>query len=203
MDKGQKLCKNETKGKMVILHQNGRSHFLNTWWIISLKNQILNFDGFGIALKEFEMKICKKVIFGSFWKKFIFGNFDFRGVFWLLQKSVCFLEKAISRKIVASFQSFKQAQDHPKPTLFVPPNILNKLLSKNPTLTRRGEVNKFNLVTYFSLYKYQPCGSIITQFSRPRATIIFSSFALVFAFSSSFLLFSTNKLLIIYWRFKY
>ena len=29
IDKGQKLCKNDTKGKMVILQQNGRSHFLN------------------------------------------------------------------------------------------------------------------------------------------------------------------------------
>ena len=86
---------------------------------------------------------------GHFWK-FIFGSFDLRGVFWELQKNLCFLEKAISRKIVASFQSFKQAQDHPKPTLFVPPNILNKLLSKNPTLTKRCEVNKFNQVTYFS-----------------------------------------------------
>ena len=44
------------------------------------------FYDFGIALKEFEMKICKKVIFGSFWKKLIFGSFDRRGVFWELRK---------------------------------------------------------------------------------------------------------------------
>ena len=73
-------------------------------------------------------------------------------------------------------KALKIALDHPKPTSFDPPNILNKLLSRNPTLTRRCEVNKFNLVTYFSLYKYQPCGSLITQFSRPRAATIFSSF---------------------------
>ena len=42
-----------------------------------------------------------------FWKKLIFDSFDLRGVFWELQKLVCFLEKAISGKIVADFQSFK------------------------------------------------------------------------------------------------
>ena len=30
------------------------------------------------------------------------------------------------------------------------------------------------------LYKYQSCGSLITQFSRPRAATILSSFSLVF-----------------------
>ena len=43
----------------------------------------------------------------QFWKKFIIGSFDLRGVFWELRKSVRFLEKAISGKIVADFQSFK------------------------------------------------------------------------------------------------
>ena len=53
------------------------------------------------------MKICKKVVFGSIWKKLIFGSFDLLGVFWELRKFVLFLEKAISGKIVADFQSFK------------------------------------------------------------------------------------------------
>ena len=53
------------------------------------------------------MKICKKVIFGSIWKKLIFYSFDLRGVFWELQKSVRFMEKAISGKIVADFKRFK------------------------------------------------------------------------------------------------
>ena len=39
----------------------------------------------------------------QFWKKFIFGSFDLRGVFWEYEKSVSFLEKAISVKIVADF----------------------------------------------------------------------------------------------------
>ena len=43
----------------------------------------------------------------SFWKKFIFGSFDLREVFLELRKSVHFLEKAISGKIVSDFQSFK------------------------------------------------------------------------------------------------
>ena len=56
MDKGQKLCKNDTKGKMVISHQNGRSHLLNPWWILSMKDQILKFlwfwDSFEGVLDE-------------------------------------------------------------------------------------------------------------------------------------------------------
>ena len=43
----------------------------------------------------------------QFWKKFIFGSFDLRGVFLELQKFVRFLEKAIFGKIVADFESFK------------------------------------------------------------------------------------------------
>ena len=115
-----------------------------------------------------------------------FGNYE---------KYVCFLKKAISGKIVADFQSFKMSSRSPKIDFGCPSKVLNKLLSRNPTLTRRCEVNKFNLVT---LYKYQRCGSLITQFSRPRAATILSSFSLVFPSSSSFFLFSTNKLLIIY-----
>ena len=55
------------------------------------------------------MKKCKKVIFGSIWKKLIFYSFDLRGVFWELQKSVRFMEKAISGKIVSDFQIFKRS----------------------------------------------------------------------------------------------
>ena len=71
---------------MVISHQNERSRFLNPCSILSMKDQTLKFYDLGIALKQFEMKICKKVVFGSIWKKVIFGSFDFRGVFWELQK---------------------------------------------------------------------------------------------------------------------
>ena len=68
----------------------------------------------------------------QFWKKFIFGSFDLRGVFWELRKIRAFSEKA---------------EIGPKQTSSDPPNVLNKLLSKNPTLIRRCEVNKFNLVS--------------------------------------------------------
>ena len=68
----------------------------------------MNFYDFGIDLNEFEMKICKKVIFGSFWKKFIFGNFDLRGVFSELQKIHAFSEG------VVDFQSFKMSSRSPK-----------------------------------------------------------------------------------------
>ena len=50
------------------------------------------------------MKICKKINFG---KKFIFGSFDLRGVFWELRKIRAFSGEGISGKIVADFQNFK------------------------------------------------------------------------------------------------
>ena len=59
---------------------------------------------FGIALKEFLMKICKKINFGRslflavLTSKWYFGNYE---------QSVHFLEKAIFVKIVADFQKFK------------------------------------------------------------------------------------------------
>ena len=121
------------------------------------------------------------------------------GYFGNYKKIIHFLKKALSGKIVADFRSFNTSSRSPKPTPFDSPKILNKLLFRNPILTRRCEVNKFNLVTYLSLYKYQHCVSLIRQFSRPRAATILSSFCLVFLSSSSFfILFSTNKLLIIY-----
>ena len=83
----------------------------------------------------------------QFWKKFISASFDLRGVFWNYEKCVRFLEKAISGKIVADFQIFKTSITRQKRTSFVPPNILNKFLSRNPNLTKRCEVNKFNLVS--------------------------------------------------------
>ena len=141
------------------------------------------------------MKIYKNVIFLYFGRSSFLAILTFEGYFGNYEKFVCFLKNNISGKNVVDFQIFKRAQDHQKPTSFDLPNVLNKLLSKNLTLTRRCEVNKFNLVTYFSLYKYQPCDSLITQFSRPRIATILSSFSLV---SSSSFFFSTNKLLIFY-----
>ena len=126
------------------------------------------------------MKIRKNVVFGSFWKKLIFGSFDLRwGIFGITKNPYVFWRRLFLGKLQLTSRALKQAKDHPKWTSFIPPNVLNKLLSKNPNLTRRCKVNKFNLVT---LYKFQPCGSLITQFSRPRATTILSSFQ--FQFSS-------------------
>ena len=88
------------------------------------------------------MKICKNVIFGSFDLQGYIGNYE---------KFVCFLKKVISGKIVVTSRSLKKDQDHQKPTSFDPLNVMKKLLSRNLTLTRRCEVNKFNLVKYFSL----------------------------------------------------
>ena len=95
------------------------------------------------------MKICKKINFG---RSLFLVVLTSEGYFGNYEKFVRFMEKAISGKIVADFQTFKTSKVGPKRTSFGPPNILNKLLSRNPTLTRRCEVNKFNLIT---LYKYQ------------------------------------------------
>ena len=67
------------------------------------KIKLWNFDGFGIALKEFLMKICKKINFGSLFLAIL----TFEGYFGNYKKFVHFLEKAISRKIVADFERFK------------------------------------------------------------------------------------------------
>ena len=68
------------------------------------KIKLWNFDGFR---DSFDGVFNENKQGDQFWKKFIFGSFDLRGVFWELQKSVRFLEKPISGKIVADFQSFK------------------------------------------------------------------------------------------------
>ena len=68
------------------------------------KIKLWNFDGFGIALKEFLMKIWKKINFGRslflavLTSEGYFGNYENPCIFW---------KKAISGKIVADFQSFK------------------------------------------------------------------------------------------------
>ena len=92
------------------------------------------------------MKICKNVVFGSIWNKLIFDSFDLRGVFWELQKIPKFSGEGYFWKFQLTSRALKRAKVGPKRTLFGPPNVLNKLLSRNPTLTRRCEVNKFNLV---------------------------------------------------------
>ena len=128
------------------------------------------------------MKIYKKVVFGSIWKKLIFDSFDLRGVFWELQNiGAFFWRRLFLGKLQLTSIALKRAKERPKPTSFGPPNVLHNLLSRNPTLSRRCEVNKFNLVTF---YKYQPCSSLITQFSRPRAAKILSSFCFKFQFFS-------------------
>ena len=70
-----------------------------------------NFDGFGINLKEFLMKICKKINFG---RSLFFAVLTFEGYFGNYKISVHFLEKAISGKIVTDFQSFKKSSKSPK-----------------------------------------------------------------------------------------
>ena len=64
------------------------------------KIKLWNFDGFGIALKEFLMKICKKINFG---RSLFLAVLTSKGYFGNYEKFVHFLEKAISVKIVADF----------------------------------------------------------------------------------------------------
>ena len=62
--------------------------------------ELKNFDGFGIALKEFLMKICKKINFG---RSLFLAVLTSEGYFGNYKKLMCFLEKDISGKIVADF----------------------------------------------------------------------------------------------------
>ena len=104
MDKWQKLSKNDTKGKMVILHQNERSHFLNPWWILSLKDQTLKFWWFW---DSFEGVFNENMQEDQFWKKFIFSSFDLWGVFWELQKICAFFGEGYFLENCSWLQSFK------------------------------------------------------------------------------------------------
>ena len=158
MDKGQKMWKKNTKGKMVILHQNGRSHFLNPWWILSLKDQTLkfwwfwdSFEGVWNENMQGHFWIILEVHFCQFW--------PLRGILGITKNLCVFWRRLFLEKLYPTSKALKQTYEQLKLNLFGLPNVLNKLLSRNPTLTRRCEVNKFNLVT---LYKYQPCGSLIT-----------------------------------------
>ena len=82
------------------------------------KIKLWNFDSFGIALKEFLMKICKKINFGrSLFLVVLTSNEYFENY----EKLMRFLEKAISEKIVTDFQIFKTSLRTPK-TDFVWPS---------------------------------------------------------------------------------
>ena len=120
MDKRQKLCKNDNKGKMVILHQNGRSHFLNPWWILSLKNRTLKFwwfwDSFEGVWKENMQEghfciILEKVNFWQFWL--------LRGILGIT-KYLCIFWRRLFLGIVADFQSFKMNLTTPKTDIIWP-----------------------------------------------------------------------------------
>ena len=60
------------------------------------KIKLWNFDSFGIALKEFLIKICKKINFG---RSLFLAILTFEGYFENYEKSMHFLEKAISGKL--------------------------------------------------------------------------------------------------------
>ena len=100
---GQKTKIVHTKGKMVILHQNGRSPFLNPWWILSMKDQILKFWWFQDNFERVWNENVKKVIFGSFWKNSFFVVLSFGGYFGNCAKIMPFLEKANLGKVVSDF----------------------------------------------------------------------------------------------------
>ena len=102
----QKLWKNDTKGKMVILHQNGRSHFLNPWWILSLKDQTLKFWWFWDSFDGVWHENMQEDHFG---RSSFLTVLTFKGYFGKYKKFVCFLKKAIFGKIVADFQRFKMS----------------------------------------------------------------------------------------------
>ena len=147
MDKGQKLCKNDTKEKMVILHQNGRSCFLNPWWILSLKDQTLKFWWFWVSFEG----VWKENMQDHFWiileKNYFWQFWPRRGILGITKNPFIFWRRLFLEKLYLTSGALKRAKKLPKWTSFDPPNVLNKFLSRNPTLTRRYEVNKFNLIS--------------------------------------------------------
>ena len=66
------------------------------------------------------MKIYKKVIFGSFGRSLFLTVLTFEGYFGNYKKFMCFLEKSISSKVVAYFQSFKTSLRSPKTDFVLP-----------------------------------------------------------------------------------
>ena len=166
MDKGQKLCKNDTKGKMVISHQKWKITFLES--LMNLKHERSN-SKFFIFWDSFEgvwnenMQEChfwiilEEVHFWQFWLP--------NGILGITKNTCVFWRRLFLGKLYLTSRALKQAQDHPKLTSFDPPNVPNKLLSRNLTLTRRYEVNKFNLVTYFSLQESSSSHLFMGRFS--------------------------------------
>ena len=115
MDKGQKLCTNDTKGKMVISHQNGRSHFLNLWWILSMKDKILKFLWFRDSFEGVWDENMQEDLFLDHFRISLFLTvLTSEGYFGNYKTFVPFLEKTISGKIVANFQSYKTSSRLPK-----------------------------------------------------------------------------------------
>ena len=145
----QKWAKTTLRAKWSFHIKNGRSHFLNLWCILRLKDQTLKFlwfwDSFEGVWNENMQKghfwIILEVHFWQFWPP--------RGIFRIIKNSCVFWKRLFLEKL----------------TSFDPQNMLNNLLSRNPTLTRRCEVNKFNLVIYFSLQEKCSNHLFIERFS--------------------------------------
>ena len=136
------------KPKNRTLGSSATSHFLNPWWILSLKNKTLKFwwfwDSFEGVWKENMQEghfsiIREEVNFWKFWLSM--------GILGITKNSCIFWRRLFLGKLHLTSRALKQTKERPKMTSFVPRNILYKLLSRNPSLTRRCEVNKFNLVT--------------------------------------------------------
>ena len=90
------------------------------------------------------MKTCKKINFG---RSLFLAVLTLRGILGITKNSCVFWRRLFLEKFYLTSRALKRAKICPKRTSFGPPNVLNKLLSRNPNFTRRCEVNKFNLVS--------------------------------------------------------
>ena len=88
--------KNDTKGKMVILHQNGRLHFLNPWWILSMKDQNLRFWWFWDSFERVWNENMKMSFWDNFERSSFFTVLTSEVFFRNSEKIVHFLKNAIS-----------------------------------------------------------------------------------------------------------
>ena len=106
----QKEAKTTLREKWSIHTKIGRSHFLNLWWILSMKDQTLKFLWFRDSFEG----VWKENMQGHFWRSWFLAVLTSEECFGNYEQFVCFLDKDIFAKIVAYIQIFKTSSRSPK-----------------------------------------------------------------------------------------
>ena len=110
----QKWAKTTLRAKWSFHPKNGRSSFLNPWWILSMKDQTLKFLWFRDNFEGVWDENMQGHFLDRFERSWFFAVLTSEGYFENYEKFVRFLKKAFSGKIVVDFQSFKKTSRLPK-----------------------------------------------------------------------------------------